>query len=130
MERKRGRSAASPFRTPPVVSVVGGTVIEGNSGLVALTFIVSLSWASTEPVTVTYSTGGGTATADTDYVAASGTLTFDPGQTRKTITIWVKGDTTYEANETFNLYLFDPIGTQIGLATGTIANDDSRGGKK
>jgi hypothetical protein len=42
----------------------------------------------------------------------------------------VKADTTNEANETFNLYLFDPSGDLLGLATATIVNDDTKGGKK
>jgi len=116
--------------TPPVVSVSSASVAEGNSGLVALTFTVSLSWASATPVTVTYSTGGGTATAGTDYVAASGSVTFAPGETVKTITVWVTADTAVESNETFNLYLFDPSGDLLGTAIGTITNDDTSGGGK
>ena len=116
--------------TPPVVSVAGGSVAEGNSGLVALTFTVFLSWASAEPVTVTYSTGGGTATAGTAYVAASGSVTFAPGETVKTITVWVIADTTNESSETFDLYLFDPSGDLLATAIGTITNDDASGGGK
>ena len=47
------------------------TVTEGNTGTVAATFTVTLSAASTQPVTVAYATGNGTATAGSDYQAAA-----------------------------------------------------------
>ena len=45
------------------------TVTEGNTGTVAATFTVTLSAASTEPITVAYATANGTATAGSDYQA-------------------------------------------------------------
>jgi hypothetical protein len=67
---------------------------------------VTLSAASETTVTATYATGaGGTATSGVDYNAKTGSLTFTPGQTVKTINVQVVGDTSDEANETlyFNL---------------------------
>ena len=56
---------------------------------------------------MSFRTEDGTAkTSDNDYVAKTGTLTFAPGETTKTITIEVKGDSKKEANETFYLDLF------------------------
>ena len=56
---------------------------------------------------MSFRTVNGTATtSDGDYVAKTGTLTFAPGETTKTITIEVKGDSKKEANETFYLDLF------------------------
>ena len=49
---------------------------------------------------------GTATTGDSDYIAKTGTLTFAPGETTKTITIEVKGDNKQEANETFYLDLF------------------------
>jgi hypothetical protein len=70
----------------------------------------------------------GTATiGNRDYVAKTGTLTFAPGETTKTITIEVKGDTKTEANETFYLHLFGLSGNALFTkkrGTGTILNDD------
>ncbi|MGE0363392.1 MAG: Calx-beta domain-containing protein, partial [Vicinamibacterales bacterium] len=60
----------------PLLTITDATVTEGNAGSVAATFTVSLSAASTDPVTVDYATANGTATAGSDYTAASGTLTF------------------------------------------------------
>ena len=70
---------------------------------------------------------GGGATADGDYIAKTGTPTFAPGETTKTITIEVTGDSKKEANETFYLDLFGNSGNALftkkrGL--GTILNDD------
>jgi len=54
-------------------------VAEGNAGTTALGFTVSLSAVSGQAVSVSFATADGTATtADGDYVAASGTLTFAP----------------------------------------------------
>jgi Calx-beta domain len=88
----------------PYLSVSDACVKEGNTGTVAAAFTVTLSAASTQPVTVAYATGNGTAASD--YQAASVTLTFAPGETSKTITIEVKGDSKKEAHETFYLDLF------------------------
>jgi hypothetical protein len=66
------------------------------------TFTVTLSAAYDQPVTMSFRTADRTAnTSDNDYIAKSGTLTFAPGETTKTITIEVKGDSKKEADETF-----------------------------
>jgi hypothetical protein len=55
---------------------------------------VTLSAASSLPVTVSFSTTNGTATtADNDYTAATGTVTFAPGSTAQQLTVAVTGDT-------------------------------------
>lgn len=100
---------------------------EGNSALTPFTFEISLSEASPLPIEVTYSTADGTATiANNDYVAASQTITFAPGELRKTITINALGDTQFESNETFQVTLSNPLNATIATnsATATIENDD------
>ena len=101
-------------------------VVEGNSGTTPAVFTISLSAPSTHVVTVGYFTSGGTATAGTDYVMTSGTVTFNPGQTSATITVPVIGDTVAESNETFNLYLAQTSNVTLARAvgTGTILDDD------
>ena len=115
--------------TAPTVTVADAMVAEGNTGTTALTFTVTLSNASTQTVTVTADTTDGTATAGTDYTALTGqTVTFAPGETSKTITVNVTGDTTFEADETFTLALSAPTNGTLGkaaTATGTITNDDT-----
>ena len=129
----------------PTVSIDDATVAEGklntkgrNAGTpqqTSMTFTVTLSAASAQSVTVSYSTADGPndgtgATAGSDYLAESGTVTFSPGQTSKTITVTVLGDDTVELDETFTVNLSSPSGTILGdsSGTGTIVNDDSSGG--
>jgi hypothetical protein len=89
-------------------------------------FTVNLSASPTQTVTVNYATANGTASAGSDYTAASGTLTFVPGEQSKTIAILVSGDTAVEPDETFTVGLSGASGATIGTgsATGTIVNDD------
>src|SRR5205823_451974 len=68
-------------------------------------FTVTLTGATGRTVTVNYATQNGTATAGSDYTAASGTITFLPGQTSKTLPIQVLGDATAEPDETFKVNL-------------------------
>jgi hypothetical protein len=114
--------------SPPQVTITGATpVTEPDTGAVYASFTVKLSAPSGLPVSVKYATGGGTATAGTDYTAVSlTTLTFSPGQTSKTVRVQVKGDTAAEANETFFVNLSSAVNATIAAAQGqgTILNDD------
>jgi Tol biopolymer transport system component len=105
------------------------TVNEGNSGTTAQTFNVRLSAASTDTITVDWATLNGTA-GPADYVVANGRLTFAPGETQKTITVQVKGDTIVEPNETYRVRLTRPIYATIADSIGIayIRNDDSAPG--
>ena len=87
----------------PSLSVNDVTVTEGNGSSVNAVFTVSLSSASGQTVSVDYATSDGTATAGADYVAASGNLVFNPGQTSRTITVSVTGDALDEFDENFTL---------------------------
>lgn len=110
----------------PALSINDVTLSEGNTGTTAFSFTVVLSTASTQTVTVSYATANGTATAGTDYTAASGSLTFAPGETTKTITVSVTADTTYESNEGFYVNLSSPTNAALAdsQGLGTITNDD------
>jgi aryl-phospho-beta-D-glucosidase BglC (GH1 family) len=117
-----------PPPTPPSMSIGDVTIGEGNSGTRNAVFTVTLSKAATGAVTVNYATQNGTATAGSDYTAASGTLTFVAGETSKTVTVVVRGDTAVEANETFRVLLSQVTNAVLtdAEATGTIANDDAQ----
>ena len=110
----------------PTLSVNNVTVTEGDSGTVNAVFTVTLAQASGLAVSVDYATANGTATTPADYTAASGTLTFAAGQTTKTVTVLVNGDTLDEANETFFVNLSNPSNATIadGQGVGTITDDD------
>jgi Calx-beta domain len=111
---------------PGVLAVADTSVVEGNRGTSNVTVAVTLSSASSQAVTVHYSTANGTAKATEDYTATSGTLTFQPGETSRTISVSIKGDRKREANETYLVQLSNSVGATIndGDATGTILNDD------
>jgi large repetitive protein len=110
----------------PKLSLPDASVVEGNSGTTPLTFTVNMTPASPIDVTVHFATSDGSAAVGSDYVAASGTMTIQAGQTTGSITVDVTGDTSHESDETLGLLLSSPVGAKIvsGLATGTITNDD------
>jgi len=114
---------------PRSISITDVARQEGKKGQTTLfVFTVMLEFASDEPITLSFRTLDGTAmTSDNDYVAKTGTLTFAPGETTKTITIEVKGDSKREADETFCVELFGLSGNALftkNRGFGTILNDD------
>jgi len=118
-----------PLATPgvlPTLSINDVSIAEGNADTSAASFNVQLSQSSSQPVTVKYATADGTATAGSDYTATSNTLSFAPGETKKTVSVSVKGDTVVEPNETFRVNLSTPTNATIGKGqgVGTIVNDD------
>lgn len=110
----------------PRVSVSDVRLTEGQSAQKMFSFVVSLSEPTSVTVSVAYQTVDGTATAGLDYVGRTGTLQFYPGTTRRSISIWVRGDTAYEPTEQFSLELVSATGATLdrAIATGTILNDD------
>ncbi len=101
---------------------------EGTFGTRALSFRVTLSESSQDPVTVSYRTQNETARAGEDYDATQGTLQFAPGERTKNIEVQVSGDRKVEPDEFFSVILFAPVSATIaqpgGVGTGTIENDD------
>src|SRR5262245_4679664 len=82
------------------ITISDVTLAEGHSGKTAFVFSVSLSEASSKEVSVKYATANGSAkTGDGDFVGKSGTLKFAPGETTKTVTVLVNGDTKVESDE-------------------------------
>jgi hypothetical protein len=124
-----GQGVGTIVDDEPRISISDVTKAEGRKGRTTLfTFTVTLSAGYDQPVTVSFKTVNGTATTgNSDYVAKSGTLTFNPGETTKTITVTVKGDSKREGNELFYLDLFaNSSNSQIkkSRGIGTILNDD------
>ena len=109
----------------------GGEVTEGDSGTTAqASFTVSLAAAGSREVSVGYATADGTAEAGSDYESASGTVTFSPGETSKTVSVTVNGDDEAEGNETFTLSLTSSANGSVdprnSSAQAVIANDDRK----
>ncbi|HEY9646357.1 MAG TPA: Calx-beta domain-containing protein, partial [Chroococcidiopsis sp.] len=102
------------------------SIQEGDSGATSLIFTVTLSAPSAQLVTVNYSTADNTATAGSDYIAGSGTISFNSGVLTQTITLQVNGDTTIEDAETLFVNLSGATNATIadGQGIGTIDNDD------
>ena len=108
------------------VSIGDASVTEGDTGTTNATFELTLPGPRTQQVTVDYATADGTAVAPADYAPANGTVTFAPGQTSKTITVAVKGDTLDENAETFFVNLSNAANATIakGQGVATIADND------
>ena len=90
-------------------------------------FEVTLSEQSGQDVTVRVRTSNGTARSGSDYDAVDTTLTFSPGDTRKTVDVQTTADDDHEEDETFTVRLSSPNGATIddGTGDGTITNDDA-----
>ena len=99
----------------PELSFPSGNVsVDEEAGPAVVT--VNLDPASTGTVTVEYATrdsAAGLAKGGEDYTATSGTLTFAPGETSKTITIEILGDDIYEGLERFVTELSSPSGATL-----------------
>ena len=106
------------------VSLAAAEAVEGSP----LAFPVTLSHASAESVEVAWSTADGSATAGEDYTAASGSVTFAPGETEKTLTVATVGDALDEAPESLTVTLDSVTGAYLhetaASATGTVIDDD------
>jgi hypothetical protein len=111
----------------PSLAIGDVTLNEGNSGATSFTFTVSKSGATDLSSTVSYQTADGAALQSGDYASISSTLIFAANETSKQITVFVVGDATYEANETFTVKLSNASGATIGddEGLGTITNDDT-----
>jgi Ca2+-binding RTX toxin-like protein len=118
--------AANPAVAPRSVSVSDISVTEGDQGTKLATFNVTAG-AGNGPVTLSYATVDGTATAGTDYVATSGSLTFGAAGGTQTVSVVINGDYSFEADQTFFLQLSNVVGAAVadGSGVGTILNDDS-----
>src|SRR5262249_7136939 len=124
-----GQALSTIVDDEPRINVSDISKAEGNKNhTTQLTFTVTLTVPYDQAVTVSFQTASGTATTgDSDYVARTGTITFKPGETTKTITIDVQGDSKREADGTFYLDLFGTSSNSLltkKRGIGTILNDD------
>jgi len=125
--KARGTATITDDDATPTVSIADFSATEGAFGVTKIfTFDVTLSAASGLTVTVNYATESGTATAPSDFIAATGTLTFAPGETTKQVRISVVGNNTVEPDESFKVKLLTANNATVadGEAVGTIQNDD------
>ena len=127
---RAGRRLEGPLELtvsgPPTLSVADAEVEEGEGA--ELRFVVELSRAVDETVTVDYATSDGSATAGVDYTKTAGTLTFNPGETAHKVAVEVLDDAHDEGSETVTLTLSNATPARVKIAdataTGTITNTD------
>ena len=126
--RPLSHSTSARVEGPPAISVSDATVQEADGAVLA--FTATLSRASNNTITVDYVTSNGTAHAGSDYTAASGKLTFNPGNTQQTVQVAVLTDSEDENQETLTLTLSNPVRATLADATGagTIENSESSSG--
>ncbi|HKG59419.1 MAG TPA: Calx-beta domain-containing protein [Pyrinomonadaceae bacterium] len=121
-------SEFSPCATVGSIGVSIGDVsaVEGNSGTTSFSFPVTLQSATTQDVTITFTTQVGTAVPSVDFVALSGNVTIPAGQTSGQIVVQVNGDTEVEDDEQFFINLTAATNATIldAQGKGTILNDD------
>lgn len=128
-EASTTQPAPAPTPAPsPTVSIAKASVVEGNTGMKSLDFVISLSAATSNAVSMTINTANGTATAGTDYQAlVASTITIAAGATSATVSVPVIADTVVEPDETLTVTISAATGAAIATAsaTGTIINDDT-----
>jgi hypothetical protein len=122
----QGQASIPNDDTAPTVFVQDSFVQEGNSSTQSALFIVTLSNPTYLPVTLNFVTADDSASAGSDYVATSGSITVDPGEMFKPITVPVIGDTIDEESETYFLDISNAQNATITgpRAFGLISDDD------
>jgi glucose/arabinose dehydrogenase len=115
---------ASPSIT---ASISNAAATEGNTGVQSVVLTVTLSAAPTQTVSVGFATAANTAAAGKDFNNKTGTVSFNAGQTSKTLTVGVKGDLTDESTESFFVNLQAPLGVAIGDGQGVVTISDNDG---
>jgi Zn-dependent metalloprotease len=110
----------------PTLTINDVTVREGDAASKGARFTVALSAPIASAVTVQYATSDLTATAGSDYVASSGTITINAGALTASRGVSVLGDATVEGDETFQVTLSSPVNAVVGDGTGigTIVEND------
>lgn len=119
--------ATATSTEPPSRATVDN--LDMNEGAGSAIFTITLDKPSTQPVTISYAThagsGGGATptigpTGDSGvFTAQTGTVTFQPGETSKTVSVTIVNDVTYEGFRTFNI--------QLGVVNGNVVLDKSIG---
>jgi hypothetical protein len=111
----------------PAATVFDASAAEGNGVDTVVTITVRLANSSSLSSSIDFATADGTATAGSDYVATSGTLTFNPGETQKTFPVTIKDDPTDEVVETFVVNLSNPVNAVIADGQGSVSINDNDG---
>ncbi|MSU62920.1 MAG: hypothetical protein EXS31_11100, partial [Pedosphaera sp.] len=127
MSRDRARVTIVNDDDLPTVSINDVEVTEGNSGTSDAVLSITLSAASGRKVVVNFATADGTAKSETDYIAGSTVVTFEPGETMRQVAVPVVGDRLHESTETFTGVLNALVNATLGRGQGvvTILDNDT-----
>ncbi|MEB2315756.1 MAG: beta-propeller fold lactonase family protein [Xanthomonadaceae bacterium] len=108
----------------PTLAVDAVRVAEPPSGSSVARFVAKLSRSHTRTVSFQYATQGGSAQPGADFVAASGTLSFEPGDIEKNIDVTILADAATEPDETFRLQFSNPVSLVLAqtFANGVIVD--------
>ncbi len=123
----QGLLTITPPAGPPDIIVSDITLREPAAGVQNAAFTVNLTAASAQPITFSYATVDGTARAGSDYTAASGSMTFGPGETSKTILVPILSDALAEGAESFQLAITKPAGAVPPTVNATATITESAG---
>ena len=122
-------TATVPWKAPqaftePQLSIAPAVQVAEDAGTAEVA--VTLTESSLQTVTVEYATSDGTAISGADYVAASATLTFAPGETEKKIQVTITDDEVdeEEEDETFTVTLSSPNNASLDASSGTVTITD------
>ncbi len=129
LDKVRKRAGIGTIRNTDPVGLLSVADAEAAEEDASIDFVVTLNLVATETVTVDYATADRTATAGTDYTATSGTLTFEAGESTKTIAVPLVDDDDLENDETLTLTLSNATGAELGYAEakGTIRDTKDSG---
>lgn len=119
-KKSTGRYNHGIFSDPVKVSIANTTAIQSDKGQRPVKVMVYLSKAATEPVTVKYSTRNGSAKAGVDYVASNGSITFQPGEVAKWISVLIIGEVAADPDENARVNDFVDFIIDISQAAGAI----------
>ena len=115
---------AAAYEGRAVVSISSVELQEGPQGRSTVELGVTLSTAPGVPVEVTWSTRPGSASAPSDFVAASGTVTVARGLQTARIAVEVEGDDVVEGDEEFVVHLDAAAGADLGRVNGLVTVRD------
>ncbi len=109
-------------------AATGGTIIEGDSDSLNLSFRMSINREPKqgEAVSIDYRAHGHGASMGSDFASTSGTHVFSVGETTGTVVVPILGDTTDEALEIVTLHFQNPSGLSMtsSVAVGQIIDNN------
>jgi Ca2+-binding RTX toxin-like protein len=108
----------------PKLSINDVKVVEGLDRKAFVTVVLS-GGGSSQTVNVNYSTNDGTAKEGTNYTKTSGVITFNPGETTKTISVAIANNSIVETDRNFTISLSNPVGVAIADSTATVTITDT-----